>query len=71
MSEEIKKTIPEWSKEYGVQIIDPKGWDDTDLRLWEREMTEEEFYQGMIRSAIIATKGGKLWDSYKNKKPQT
>jgi hypothetical protein len=61
MSKETEKTIGEWAEIYGVQILDPDGWDRTDPELWTREITEKEFNKGIVFCTIMVHKGGRLW----------
>ena len=51
MSKE-KKTIPEWEKEYDVEILDPDGFDRSDHNLYEKKFTKEEFEEGLMYCTI-------------------
>ena len=51
MTEE-KKTIPEWEEEYGVDILDPDGFDRSDPNLYEKKFTKEEFEEGLMYCTI-------------------
>ena len=37
------RTIADWSKVFGVEIIDPDGFDRIDPQLYSRLFTSEEF----------------------------
>jgi hypothetical protein len=50
---EERKTIEEWSKEYEVVIYDPDGFDRTDINLYSRLFTREEFEKGMAFSTCL------------------
>lgn len=57
----MKKTIKEWEKEFGVTILDPNGFDRTDLDLHKKLFTKDEFHKGMIRSTISIKDTLKFW----------
>lgn len=51
--EEERKTIAQWGKETGMIVIDPDGFDRTDMQLFERLFTKAEFTEGAIMSSCI------------------
>lgn len=57
MSEkEVKKTIEEWQKEFGVIIMDPDGFDRSDMKLYERTFTKEDFENRLPACTILFMK---------------
>lgn len=57
---EIRKTSVEWEKESDYQILDPDGWDrkgDFNYSFNVELITEEEFWQRLVRSTVLYTKG--------------
>lgn len=51
---EIKKTSSEWIKEVGYEVIDPDGWNRSDLQnSWYEEMiTYQEFQKRLLGSTL-------------------
>jgi hypothetical protein len=47
-----KKTLQEWTDELGIIILDPDGFDRFDQKLYEKEMSFEEFTNGILRCTI-------------------
>jgi len=46
------KTINQWEKELGVEIINPDGFDRSDAKLYERLFTKEEFQKALMYCTI-------------------
>jgi hypothetical protein len=44
---EVKKTINEWGKFYGIRVLDPDGFDRSDPNLYTKLFTKEEFKKGL------------------------
>jgi hypothetical protein len=58
----LKKTIEEWSKEYGIKVLDPDGFDRSDPNLMNEKFTKKEFEEGLWTSTIMwknCLRGGK------------
>ena len=51
-----KKSIVEWAKEAGYEILDPDGFDRTDPEVMTRLRTKEEFEKGFMLCTIMKTK---------------
>jgi hypothetical protein len=49
---EVKKTIAEWEKEFGVVILDADGFDRTDKKLYERKFTAGDFEFRLMNCTI-------------------
>lgn len=47
-----RKTIAEWSEEFGFSIMDPDGFDRTDPNLMDRNFTLAEFADGALMSTV-------------------
>ena len=60
-----KKTIEEWAVEYGIEVLDPDGFDRSDPDLMNKKFTRDEFLDGIIFCTIQFYKDSKLkqeWD---------
>ena len=44
-----KKTILEWTKDFGCEMIDAKGFDKRDKNLYNKQYTKDEFIQGFVK----------------------
>jgi len=51
----MKKTLEQWAVQKGIEILDPDGFNRTDLDLYTRKMTEEEFEERVVYSTIVVT----------------
>ena len=51
MKNEVK-TLQEWAKLDGIKILDPDGFDRTDMQLMERKFTKEEYQAGIMMCTI-------------------
>lgn len=51
---EERKTIAEWGEQFGVQVMDPDGFNRRDPHLHRRKFTLLEFNHGYLRSTIMA-----------------
>jgi hypothetical protein len=49
---EETKTLEEWAKLDGITILDPDGFDRTDLDLWERKFTKAQYDKGICNCTI-------------------
>ncbi|MFW5962407.1 MAG: hypothetical protein ACOCQR_02215 [bacterium] len=58
---EKTKTIDEWAKKYGVNIMDPDGFDRTDTKLYERYYTQAEFEVGLMLSTVVISDKDKFY----------
>jgi len=47
-----KKTILEWTEDFGCEMIDPKGFNKHDKNLYNNRYTKEEFIQGFVKCKI-------------------
>lgn len=47
------KTIKEWAELRGIKIIDPDGFDRNDPNLWDKKITEQEFYEKIMLCTIM------------------
>lgn len=56
---EDKRTIEEWSKKFGIKILDPDGFDRKDPLLFKRKFTKKEFENNSMFSTIKTIPGGK------------
>jgi hypothetical protein len=48
------KNSSEWSKEFGVTVLDPDGWDRSNFKVsWAEEITKEEFERRLTKSTTL------------------
>lgn len=53
MSADERKTPAEWEEHFRVRVIDPDGWDRTNLEEdWAKPLTGREFEQKIMASTI-------------------
>ena len=48
----MKRTLDKWGKRYGIEILDPDGFDRTDPKLMRRRFTKAEFTRGVGKCTI-------------------
>ena len=55
----MKKTSEEWLKESDYDILDPDGWDrkNYDFSFRQELITEDEFWNRLVRSTVMYKKG--------------
>ena len=56
----MKKTIEEWAVEYGIEVLDPDGFDRSDSNLMNKKFTRDEFLDGITLCTIQFYKDSKL-----------
>ena len=44
---EERKTLQDWARDDGLEILDPDGFDRTDRHLWDRLFTRAEYEAGI------------------------
>ncbi len=54
-----RKTLTEWSEEYGFTLLDPDGFDRSDPDLRTRRFTREEWERGWPSCTIRCVRGGR------------
>jgi len=59
------KTIEDWSKEYGIEMMDPDGFDRKDPELFNRKFTREQFNKAVGRCTIQVIDNKKWLSMYK------
>ena len=56
-TEPEKKTINEWASIDGIIIVDPDGFDRSDLDLFNRLYTRSEYEEGIMLCSIMMRGG--------------
>jgi hypothetical protein len=46
-------TIAQWGERTGIVVLDPDGFDRTDMELTSRLFTEDEFRRGVWNSTVF------------------
>ena len=61
-TDDRKLSSAEWEKELGIQVMDPDGWDRTNLEEdWNRPISIQEFRErAMVSTIMDITPGGSL-----------